>query len=91
MKEKLTIIGVDKLTNLVANVGKCGSDSKLQQVALAFLVHNSLYLPEVRDLIRAFKNIDSNGYGKFTKEEMIVAIEKYYNLADEEEEVNLIL
>lgn len=90
MKEKLTSIGVDKLTKSIENIKKYKSDSKLQQVALAFLVHNSLYLPEVRDLVRIFKNIDSNGDGKITKEEMIVAIGKFYQVPDAEEEVNLI-
>lgn len=90
MRERITNIGIDKLTKSIENIKRYKSDSKLQQVALAFLVHNSLYLPEVKDLVKIFKNIDSNGDGKITKEEMIVAIGKYYNVADAEEEVDMI-
>lgn len=87
MRERVTNIGYDKLKSSIENIKKFKSENKLQQAALAFLVHNCLFLPEVKDLIKIFKNIDSNGDGKITKEEMGIALSKMYNVPDPEDEV----
>lgn len=88
MRERFTNIGAEKLKKSVENIKNFKSENKLQQAALAFLVHNSLHLPEVKDIVRVFKNIDVNGDGRITKEEMTVALGKIFNVADTEEEVN---
>lgn len=88
MRERFTSIGAEKLKSSVENIKKFKSENKLQQAALAFLVHNSLHLPEVKDIVKVFKNIDQNGDGRITKEEMTIALGKIYNVADAEDEVN---
>ena len=88
MREKFTNIGAEKLKNSIENIKKFKSENKLQQAALAFLVHNSLHLPEVKDIVRIFKNIDQNGDGRITKDEMSIALSKMYNVPDVDEEVN---
>lgn len=88
MRERFTNVGFDKLKKTIENLKQFKSESKLQQASLAFLVHNSLYLPEVKELVKIFKNIDQNGDGKITKEELAVALSKIYNVPDPEEEVN---
>mmetsp|Transcript_6332 Transcript_6332/g.6586 ORF Transcript_6332/g.6586 Transcript_6332/m.6586 type:complete len:535 (+) Transcript_6332:39-1643(+) len=88
MRERFTSIGAEKLKQSVENIKQFKSENKLQQAALAFLVHNSLHLPEVKDIVKVFKNIDQNGDGRITKEEMTIALGKIYNVADAEDEVN---
>ena len=88
MREKVTNIHYDKLKSSIENIKKFKADNKLQQAALAFLVHNCLYLPEVKDLMKIFKNIDQNGDGKINKEEMSIALSKMFHVPDVEEEVN---
>lgn len=91
MKEKYnSFINLDKLLKSINNIKKYKSDSRLQQVILTFLVHNSMYFPEVKELINVFKQIDSNGDGKITKKEMIYILAKHYNLINAEDEVNKI-
>lgn len=87
MRERFTNVGAEKLKQICENIKKHKSTNKLQQAAYAFLVHNSLHLPEVKDIVKVFKNIDSNGDGRITKEELCVALSRIYNIADTEEEV----
>jgi calcium-dependent protein kinase len=87
MRERFSNIGAEKLKQSVENIKRYKSENKLQQAALAFLVHNSLHLPEVKDIVRIFKNIDANGDGRITKDEMTIALGKIYNVADTEDEV----
>lgn len=84
IKERFSNIGYDKIQSSIENIKKYKSENKLQQAALAFLVHNCLYLPEVKELIRIFKNLDTNGDGKITKEELSQALIKMYNIPDPE-------
>jgi calcium-dependent protein kinase len=88
MREKVTNVHYEKLKQSIENIKKFKADNKLQQAALAFLVHNSLYLPEVKDLMKIFKNIDQNGDGKINKEEMGQALSKMFHIPEPEEEVN---
>ncbi len=87
MRERVINIGYDKLKASIENLKNFKSENKLQQAALAFLVHNCIHLPEVKDLIKIFKNIDTNSDGKITKEELAIALSKMYNVPDPEEEV----
>jgi calcium-dependent protein kinase len=87
MRERFTSVGAEKLKQICENVKKHKSSNKLQQAALAFLVHNSLHLPEIKDIIKVFKNIDTNGDGRITREELCVALSRIYNVADTEEDV----
>ena len=87
MRERFTNVGSEKLRSSVENIKRFKSENKLQQAALAFLVHNSLHLDEVKDIVKVFKNIDQNGDGRITREEMTIALGKIYNIADTEEEV----
>ena len=87
MRERFTNVGAEKLKQICENIKKHKSENKLQQAAFAFLVHNSLHLPEVKDIVKVFKNIDTNGDGRITREELCVALSRIYNVADTEEEV----
>lgn len=87
LRERLTNIHYEKLKKSIENIKKFKAENKLQQAALAFLVHNSLHLPEVADLKKIFRNIDGNGDGKINREEMCQALSKMFHIPDPEEEV----
>lgn len=88
IRDKFTFVAHDKMKNAVNNCKKYRAENKLQQAALAFLAHNSLHLPEVKDLLRTFRSIDENGDGRITKEELNIAFSKIYNVPDAQEEVD---
>ena len=69
------------------NIKHYKPQNKLQQAALALLVHNNLHLPEVKDIIKVFKTIDTDNDCRITKEELSVAYLKLYNVPDAESEV----
>ena len=88
MRERFTSVATEKLKHSIENIKKFKSENKLQQAALAFLVHNSLHLPEIKDLVKIFRGLDGNGDGRITKIEMCDALTRLYGLPDIEEEVD---
>jgi len=88
MRERFTNVGMEKLKQSIENIKKCKTENKLQEAALAFLVHNSLHLPEVKDIVKIFKNIDLNGDGRINKEELNLALGRIYGVPDTENDVN---
>ena len=53
--------------------------SKFQEAALTFLVHNNLHLPEVQEIYNVFNAIDGNCDGKINKTELFQTLKKFYN------------
>ena len=53
------------------------SKYKLQQVAIAFIVHNISQTEEIKRIFSAFQLIDENGDGRITKEELIKGLQIY--------------
>jgi len=47
------------------------SEFKLQQAAIAFIVHNMAHTDEIREIFSIFQLIDESGDGRITKEELI--------------------
>lgn len=88
MREQFTNIGIDKLKQSIENIKRFKSENKLQQAALAFLVHNCLHLPEIKDLAQIFRGLDKNGDGQLTKDEMKESLAKIYGIADVDDEVD---
>jgi calcium-dependent protein kinase len=87
IREKFTNISTNKMKEIMENIKNYKPNNKLQQAALALLVHNNLHLPEVKDIIKVFKTIDVDNDCRITKEELSVAYLKLYNLPDSEAEV----
>jgi calcium-dependent protein kinase len=84
-QEKFTTI-MDKLKNFKYL-------SKFQETALAFLVHNSLHLEEVREIYKVFSLLDADLDGKITKQELIDTMKDIYKNESETQiikEVDLI-
>lgn len=61
----------EKFLSIVKKLSSFKYESKFQETALAFLVHNSLHLEEVRDLYKVFCLIDNDLDGKITRKELI--------------------
>lgn len=87
IREKFTNIDVKEMKKIMENIKHYKPQNKLQQAALALLVHNNLHLPEVKDIIKVFKTIDVDNDCRITKEELSVAYLKLYNVPDAESEV----
>ena len=88
LRERVTNIHYEQLKKSIENIKQFKAENKLQQAALAFLVHNSLHHPQVADLKKIFKNIDQNGDGYINKEEMSQALSKMFHIPDPEAEVD---
>jgi calcium-dependent protein kinase len=59
------------MKKIVFNIKTFRSVKKLQQAALAFIVHNLASREEIQELRNIFYSFDENGDGKLTKEELI--------------------
>ena len=67
------------LKKLIANLKAYRRDSIIQETALAYLVHN---FPQMKDVVNAcklFNQIDLNGDGKITGEELYLGLKKRLN------------
>jgi calcium-dependent protein kinase len=70
-KEKLTGLSDDRIKSFIGNLKEYRADYKLQQAAIAIIVHNIPHTEEIKELERAFRRIDKNGDGRLTRQELI--------------------
>ena len=78
------------------NLKNYKKSSEIQEIALAYLVHNHPELEEVDDACKLFGIIDKKGNGKITKEELYNGLSPFYkneNLKDEIDKIfeNLVI
>ena len=69
-KEIRVDVEPEVIENCINNLKKYKKSSEIQEVALAYLVHNNPELKEVDDACKIFGTIDKNGNGKINKEEL---------------------
>jgi len=67
----------NRTSKLVENLQKYRSDNILRCAVIAYLVHNNTQLSQCHDAIKLFNQIDSNGDGKITKEELFNGLQVY--------------
>ena len=67
----------DKLLNNLINFR---IDNVLRSTVFAYLIHNNIQLNQVHDAIKLFNNIDKNGDGQITREELYKGLEDFLNL-----------
>ena len=72
-------LGNEKISLFINNLKSYKPDYKLQQAAIALIVHNMPHNQEIKELEKAFRLIDENGDGKLTKEEIIKGFVKFIN------------
>ena len=63
-------VPTEVIQNCINNLKKYKKSSEIQEVALAYLVHNNPELKEVDDACKIFGAIDKNGNGKINKEDL---------------------
>ena len=62
---------VDRIKESLENIKKYNPELKLQQVVIAYLVHNIPQLQSIKDAYKIFLTYDENLDGKITKKEML--------------------
>ena len=87
--------GLYKIKNpnkLLNNLVKYKSDNVLRCAIIAYLVHNNIQLEQVHEAIKLFNQIDKNGDGQISKEELSKGLENTLKLTgkDLKEKVNII-
>jgi len=70
LKQKYEVVTKEKITMFINNLKAYKTNYKLQESAIAIIVHNIPHNDEIKELEKAFRNIDTNKDGKLTKEEM---------------------
>ena len=68
----------DKLLNNLINFR---SDNVLRSTVFAYLIHNNIQLIHVHDAINLFNNIDKNGDGQITREELYKGFENFLKIS----------
>jgi len=82
---------VEKIKESLANIKKYNPQLKLQQVVIAYLVHNIPQLQSIREAYKIFLTYDENLDGKITKKEMLKVFKNILHINNKpEEEVDLI-
>ena len=66
------------LENCIKNLKRYKKSSEIQEVALAYLVHNNPELKEVDDACKIFGLIDKNGNGKINREDLYNGLKLIY-------------
>ena len=67
----------EELINVINNLFKFKGINKLQELVLAFLVHNSPSTEETLLILKIFRYFNTSGYCKLLKEELIEGLYKY--------------
>ena len=78
------------IESYLRNLKNYKKSSQIQEIALAYLVHNHPELEEVDNACKLFGMIDKKGNGKITKEEFISGLEPFYKNANLKEDVDKI-
>jgi calcium-dependent protein kinase len=76
--ENLTKLEMENLKRPFENLRKFNAKQKLQQATIAFLVHHVSSTDMVKDLRNIFKELDENGDGTLSYEEIKKGFRKYY-------------
>ena len=77
-KEIRVDVQPEVIENCIINLKRYKKSSEIQEVALAYLVHNNPQLKEVDDACKIFGIIDKNGNGKINKEELFNGLSDIY-------------
>ena len=90
--ESINNLSKNNIMKLVENLTKYKSDNLLRCAVIAYLVHNNTQLREAHEAIKLFNQIDENGDGKISKEELYNGLQHFLNKTGDElkNEVELI-
>mgnify|MGYP000865024384 CR=1 FL=1 len=82
---------IERIKKSLENIKKYNPELKLQQVVIAYLVHNIPQLQIIKDAYKIFLTYDENMDGKITKKEMIKVFKNMLKMTNKvDEEVDII-
>ena len=81
---KPEVLSYERLSLFVNNLKQYKSNYKLQQAAIAVIVHNIPSNHEIKELEKAFRVIDENGDGHLIKDELVKGFTKLFRKSPEE-------
>ena len=86
-KSNITVYNVKhrQLNKLIDNLMKYRSDNILRCAVIALLVHNSIQLNQAHDAVKLFNQIDKNGDGKISKDELFNGLQPYKKEVSDDE------
>lgn len=78
LKQKYQQVSPERLNHFIDSLKGYKANYKLQQAAIAIIVHNLPHTEEVKELERAFRLIDENGDGMINKNELVNGFSKVF-------------
>ena len=86
------LLKVKNPLKLLNNLVNYRSDNVLRSTVFAYLIHNNIQLNQVHEAIKLFNNIDKNGDGQITREELYKGFENFLKLSgkDLQDKVDII-
>jgi len=93
MKEATDVKTMSKesINKIMGNFQSFSTNQKLQQAALAYIVHNLTKKEDLEEMRKAFVEFDTNGDGKLTKDELINGLLKVKTPTEAKAEVDRIM
>jgi calcium-dependent protein kinase len=84
-------ISQETLSKISSNLSNFHAGQKLQQAAIAYIVHNLIKKEDCEEMRKAFMEFDENGDGHLTKEELRKGLLKVMTPTEAQNEVNRIM
>ena len=88
---RTTNLDKKKLSEIVVNLRNYSAKLKLQQLTLAYIVHNLTSKEDCEFLREVFLFFDESGSGKLTKDQLIKGLNNVLSLEEAEKEVNRLM
>ena len=88
IKSDVIETNVDRIKKSLDNINKYNPELKLQQVVIAYLVHNIPQLQIIKDAYKIFLTYDDNMDGKITKKEMAKVFKTVLKMKETDWEVD---
>lgn len=87
IRSSISESNIEKIKESLLNIKKYNPKLKLQQIVIAYLVHNIPQLQMMREAYKVFLTYDENLDGKITKQEMLKVFEKILQVKNAKNEV----
>lgn len=67
----------DKLNEILQNLINYKPKNKLQEISIAYIVHNFQSIDDIKDINKVFMSLNKSNTGKLTKKEMLYGLSKF--------------
>lgn len=83
VKELITSIPPSKVEKLLSNIRFYNPENQLQEVIIAFIVHNIPNTDDLADITKLFALLDDNKNGVLTRQELYLGLQAYYSFEED--------